>query len=340
MGRLARNLVAVRRAAVAAATFALSGSCWAWGDEGHTIVGQIASHYLQPGVRSKIDAILATDTSTLTPHDFDSETTWADKYRDSDRGTTNVHYLQTRQWHFVDIELADANIDSACFNHPSMPAGTPASAGPASDCSIDKIDQFAAELRSPDTAPEERLLALKFLMHFVGDLHQPLHAADDHDAGGNAKHVSATGLGLGKLHGFWDTQFVRRLGTDPVAVGDALAVRITTTEATTWASGTATDWANESFNIAKAKVYGKLPVPKTSGTYALPASYVTASKAIVTRQLSRAGVRLAAILKGGLCGGVTVCPPACFGRALRERTAAGSVAATNQQLGKLTRLDW
>jgi hypothetical protein len=48
---------------------------------------------------------------------------------------------------------------------------------------VDKIDQFAAELGNPATSPAEQLLALKFLLHFVSDLHQPLHAADDHDAG-------------------------------------------------------------------------------------------------------------------------------------------------------------
>jgi nuclease S1 len=59
---------------------------------------------------------------------------------------------------------------------------------------VDKIDQFAAELANPATADPERLLALKFLLHFVGDLHQPLHAADDHDAGGTKELVMAEGF--------------------------------------------------------------------------------------------------------------------------------------------------
>ena len=50
---------------------------------------------------------------------------------------------------------------------------------------VDKIDQFTGELADPATGAAEQLLALKFLLHFVGDLHQPLHAADDHDAGGD-----------------------------------------------------------------------------------------------------------------------------------------------------------
>jgi len=79
----------------------------------------------------------------------------------------------------VDIEIDGPNIDEACFDHPEP--DHPASTGPAKDCVVDKIQEFADELANPDTDPEEQVVALKFLLHFVGDLHQPLHAADDHD---------------------------------------------------------------------------------------------------------------------------------------------------------------
>jgi hypothetical protein len=54
---------------------------------------------------------------------------------------------------------------------------------PTDACIVDRIEQFEAELANPETAPEKRLVTLKFLLHLVGDVHQPLHAADDHDAG-------------------------------------------------------------------------------------------------------------------------------------------------------------
>jgi len=119
--------------------------------------------------------------------------TWADKYRDSDRDTTKIRYEATWRWHFVDTELAQPDLASACFDHPPLPAGVPASQGPPPACVVDKIDQFTAELSNPATGASERLLALKFLLHFVGDLHQPLHAADDHDAG--ATRSSSPGQG-------------------------------------------------------------------------------------------------------------------------------------------------
>lgn len=272
----------------------------AWGNEGHEIVGEIATHFLSSTVRQRIMALLAADTDPLTAHDFLGETTWADRFRDSDRNGTKVHYLQTRDWHFVNTELADADFDKACFEHPPLPLGTPASNGTAADCAADKVDQFVVELQSPSTPPAERLVALKFVMHFVGDIHQPLHSSDDDDSGGNAKNVTAPGLGSGNLHGFWDTQFVVRLGADPVAVGDALAAKITAAQVAAWSTGSPASWSLEAFRVGKAQVYGKLPRPNAAGTYALPATYVKASGPIVSTQLSRAGVRLATVLNRSL----------------------------------------
>jgi hypothetical protein len=127
--------------------------------------------------------MLGRDKDSLTLHDIASEATWADKYRDSDRNGTGERYRRTRQWHFVDIELDNPNLAQACYSHPKLPPGTLASQGPADACIVDKIDQFEAELANPETAPEERRVALKFLLHLVGDVHQPLQAANDHDAG-------------------------------------------------------------------------------------------------------------------------------------------------------------
>ncbi len=268
----------------------------AWGDEGHEIVAEIATHFMTDTARQKVLSLLAADQDPLTPHDLLSEATWADVFRDSDSNTTKIHYNGTRQWHFVNLEVSAPNLGKACFGMPSLPPGEPASAGPAADCAVDKIDQFAAELSSTATTSAERLLALKFLLHFVGDLHQPLHSSDENDAGGNAKLVTAAGLGTGTLHGFWDRQFVGRLGEDPVQVGDMLAAKITAADAAQWAMGAPADWATEAFALGKSQAYGKLPKPQANGRYALPASYVNASKGVVSLQLSRAGVRLAHVL--------------------------------------------
>jgi hypothetical protein len=178
---------------------------FAWGYEGHEIIPLAAYRFLDPAVREKIAAMLAADQDSLTGHDIANAATWADRHRDSDRRGRGDHYRQTRQRHFVDVELADPNLDTACFGHPPLAPGTAASNGPAQACVVDKIEQFTTEIADPRTDPAERLAALKFVLHFVGDLHQPLHAADDHDAGGNRKRVVADGFRPGNLHHFSDT---------------------------------------------------------------------------------------------------------------------------------------
>ncbi|MEO8938268.1 MAG: S1/P1 nuclease [Burkholderiaceae bacterium] len=247
-------------------------------------------------MRQRVFALLATDSDPLTARDFISETTWDDRHRDSDRDRTRLHFLHTRQWHFVDIDLAHADIDKACFGHPPVPPGAPASHGVAADCAVDKIDEFVAELRSPSTTAVERLLALEFLMHFVGDIHQPQNSSDDNDSGGKAKNVTAAGLRSVTLHGFWDTQFVIRLANNPILVGDTLAAKITPAQVTAWSSGTPASWSIEAFQVATTQAYGKLPEPGASRTYALSTAYVKASTPVVSMQLSRAGVRLATLL--------------------------------------------
>ncbi len=284
------------------AALTLSKPAHAWGDEGHEIVGLVADHYLTPKTKQALNALLATDNTHLTPDTgIASEATWADKYRDSDRNTTKVHYSQTHNWHFVDIELSDAsNIDKPCNNHPVLPAGTPASEGEPKDCVIDKINQFIAELKSTSTTPDERRQALQFLLHFVGDLHQPLHASDDNDSGGNQKNVKATKIAKGNLHHYWDVEFVKRLGKDPNQVANSLITGITQAKVASWSKGTPTNWAKESFKDGKTTAYGKLPTPGADGVYQLPDSYVTSATNVVANRLSRAGVRLAYLLNSSL----------------------------------------
>lgn len=136
-----------------------------WGFEGHEIVAAIARGYLTHQVRAKVDQMLVTDQDPLTAHDMLEESTWADRYRSA--------HKETSEWHFVDIELDHPDLQGACFGFPA--AETVASQGPAHDCVVNKVSEFSKELATPTLPAAERLLALKFLLHFVGDMHQPLH---------------------------------------------------------------------------------------------------------------------------------------------------------------------
>lgn len=274
----------------------------AWGDEGHEIVAVIAYGYLTPLARQHAKALLAVDKKdTLTASDFVSRATWADKYRDSDRYSTKVHYNATHNWHFVDTEMDDGNMGAACNNHPSLPPGAPASTGPANDCVVDKIEQFRTELGDPLTAQAEKLLALKFLMHFVGDVHQPLHAADHHDRGGNTVPVLfAKRTKPDNLHAHWDTELVHRLGKDPKTVAMDLRKKISQAQAAAWSKGGPAEWAKESFGFARDVSYNFTDesIVDDHGTSVprLDAVYDARALPVVRAQLSKAGVRLAAIL--------------------------------------------
>jgi hypothetical protein len=277
-------------------------SLFAWGDEGHEIVGVIAYARLTPVIKKKVDALLAADTDNLTATDFVSRTTWADKYRDSDRNSTKIRYDTTRNWHFVDIEIANGDIDSACNHHPKLPAGTAASAGPARHCLVDKIDQFIAELRDVSIAKPEKILALKFLLHFIGDVHQPLHTADNKDRGGNEVPVLfGDRTTPDNLHSYWDNHLVQQLGNDAIAIGAWLNKQITREKADAWSKGTPTDWAKESFRQARKVVYnfaGQQEFIDERGAkrLRLDATYNDRALPVVRDQLSKAGVRLATVL--------------------------------------------
>jgi hypothetical protein len=279
---------------------------FAWGDEGHEITGVIAYARLTPAVKKNVDALLAADKDSLTAPDFLSRTTWADKYRDSDRHSTKIRYEATRNWHFVDIEIADGDIDSPCNHHPKLLLGTAASAGPAKHCLVDKIDQFITELRDAAIAKPEKILALKFLLHLIGDLHQPLHTADNKDRGGNDIPVlSGDGAIPTNLHSYWDNHLVQGLGNDSRALGASLNRQITKAKADEWSKGTPTDWAKESFRQAKKVVYnfaGTQQFVDDHGAKGVRLDFVYDNRAlpVVRDQLSKAGVRLAAVLNNTL----------------------------------------
>jgi hypothetical protein len=165
---------------------------------------------------------------------------------------------------------------------------------------VDKVQEFAAELGNPATDVEERTVALKSLLHFVGDLHQPLHSSDDNDRGGNNKKVSAAGFRAGNLHHFCDTEFVEQLGDDPQSVASDLIGHITPAQVQEWSTGGPADWAQEAFAIATNDAYGQLPEPSKRGSFRLTDDYVTTATQDVAVQLSRAGVRLAFLLNNAL----------------------------------------
>ncbi len=244
---------------------------FAWGAEGHRIVAEIAEQYLEPATARQVRDLLALDNATTLAE----VANWADQIRPLRRDTA--------PWHFVDIPISASGYDHArdC---------------PHDDCVVAKIEQFAAELHNRELPPRMRLDALKFVVHFVGDVHQPLHASDDGDRGGNDIKVEFLGRRT-NLHAVWDTGILAlAVQGDERAYALRLEHSITPADLARWRGGSPIDWANESHGIAVRVIYGELqhaPGP-------LPESYEQAALPIVNEQLEKAGVRLAATLNEAL----------------------------------------
>ncbi|TWB10981.1 S1/P1 nuclease [Gluconacetobacter diazotrophicus] len=265
----------------------------AWGREGHAIVADLAWDYLSPDTRQKVTAILAQDHDTLTAPDLAARASWADAWR-------AAGHKETGSWHFVDLEIDWPDLAQACYGFPSA---QPASTGPAQDCVVNKLQEFTRELADPATTPAERVLALKYVVHFVGDIHQPLHAADRHDKGGNCVRLAMGGPRTVNLHSYWDSVTVSEIDPDARHFADTLFSRITVAQKNEWSQGDARQWAEESFSLARDVAY-HLDAPSgcdpDAAPVSLPPGYDAAARDTATLQLEKAGVRLAWVLNRSL----------------------------------------
>jgi hypothetical protein len=225
---------------------------------------------LTPSAKIQIQEMLGGDLADSMA----DASVWADRIR--------PYHRETAPWHYVDIEIASRGYD----------AQRDCAGG---DCVVAQITKDARILGDRTSPPALRVEALKFLIHFVGDIHQPLHCADNHDRGGNEVHIVA-GRRHANLHEIWDADVVEALGRQPEVVGGYLAAHITAGEKREWARGNASDWANESFGIAKREIYGRDRISGTTTEIALPRGYARSEDQIAAIQLQKAGVRLAILL--------------------------------------------
>lgn len=240
----------------------------AWGREGHAVIALIAERYMTGDTRARAGNLL--DGSTI-----DSVASWADDYRRD--------HPETGPWHYIDIPLADSTIDMA----RECPNG---------DCVIAKTEQFLAVLKDPAADRQSKTEALRYVVHFVGDLHQPLDDEDDGDKGGNMRHVIFDGR-PDNLHWIWDTGLLQGINRSSDALAAELESRITAEERSSWAKGSIEDWVLEGHRLAKTVAYGDLgsgnPAPITP-------VYAQQADPAIELQSEKAGVRLAYLLNEAL----------------------------------------
>jgi len=256
----------------------------AWGPAGHQVVAQIALNHLTPQAKEAVEAILGPGK------DLVSVSGWADmvKGKPSKNKPWFKDYSYTKPWHFIDLPV-DKKITAA-----DLPQYLH-----RDDNVVRQIVLQAQILRDPDLPDRQKRDALRFLIHFVGDIHMPLHCAGDgDDEGGNLKRVRFQGH-MTNLHALWDRMLKQKSPKNAEAIAARIEEDLDPTRHPSWSQGTPGDWALESFTIAQKTIYpdywNRVKEQGKRGID-LPASYAKEMQSIVDERLAKAGMRLAKML--------------------------------------------
>jgi hypothetical protein len=245
------------RLAVAALILA-SAPAWAWGPIGHRAVGQIAEERLSPKARQAVHALLGEESLA-------EASLWADEIR------SEAQWQVSSPWHYVNLP------DGQAYDRSRR--------SPEGDV-VEALERFVAVLRYRASSREDKITALRFIAHFVGDIHQPLHVGRAEDRGGNEIRVSWFGE-PSNLHRIWDSELISRLRLSPAGLAARLESR-PPEEAEAWRQDRPMTWVDESMAL-RPLVYDM------RGT-GLGRDYLRQAGPVVEQRLLQAGVRLAALL--------------------------------------------
>lgn len=261
-----------------------------WGGQGHRLVGLIAAGRLSAAARQNVTWMLGRQSLA-------DVASWADQQRTDNQ--------QTGLWHYLDIppDAGGYERDRDCPRQPGIAAGTRGDRW--RDCVVDRIGYFEQRVGDTSLDRADRATALKYLVHFIGDLHQPFHALGV-GRGGNDVHVRVFGsANCGNdparpspcnLHSVWDSGLISHRGLDDTQYAAALGRLIAAKHLTDRPTGTAAEWAVESWALAKAALVE--PDADINETY-----YETQIP-VIDERLALAGIRLGAVLNR-----VLVAPP-------------------------------
>lgn len=248
-----------------------------WGDEGHRIIAQLAERRLHPDTARAVRELLGQDGLVAVA-------TWADQIK--------TERPETRPWHYVSIRMGRNDYD------PGRDCARP---NPG-DCVIGALERWRAALSDPAADKPTRIEALKFLVHFVGDLHQPLHCIDDGDRGGNEVPVTFFGEAANpfsqkpwNLHAVWDAGLIARAGLTQDRYVEKLDGLLKTRNPARLVEGGFREWALEAHRAAEKVAYKLLPPDKAIGD-----DYYRRALSTLDAMLARAGARLAWVLNDAL----------------------------------------
>ena len=240
--------------------FVYGGAARAWGSDGHKTIALITQAQLTPKARAEVDRLLALESGATLA----SISTWADEHKNR----------ATAPWHYVNFPRGSCTYDA----QRDCPDG---------NCLIGAIHR-QAEILGSNAPAEKRLQALKYVVHLVGDVHQPLHAGYADDKGGNRYQVQFSGRGT-NLHSMWDSGLIKALNESPVVLAARLSKeRVKTSTGRTTNKFDPVQAAEESCRIVgKEGFYPGRTVNR---------DYVAKYQTILEEQLVIAGTRLASVL--------------------------------------------
>jgi S1/P1 Nuclease len=248
--------------------------CHAWGREGHRLTALVAQDHLTPIAEENVHYLLGKQSLA-------DVASWADEYREE--------HPETAKWHYVDIP-GNQNTYNRLRDCPE-PQGDPESRW--RDCVVDRIFYFEQLLKDPDTEKKQKIVALKFLVHLIGDLHQPFHTFGD-ARGGNDIHVMFLGTtqcgerSLCNLHGIWDEGLLEHRNRNEKKYLAMLRSEILENNWQRRNGGDPIAWANASHPYAQEAF-----VPNRT---MVSSKYYDVEIRIVDQQLALGGLRLAEVL--------------------------------------------
>ncbi|MFC7536326.1 S1/P1 nuclease [Sphingomonas sp. GCM10030256] len=284
-------------AALLCALFAATPAAAYW-EYGHETVARIAMDSVKPETRREIQALLRQgrllDTPTCPVATIEQASVWADCIK-----PLGDRFSHAFPWHYQNVDICKPfSLKEACKD---------------GNCVSAQVERQARLLADKSVPVRERLSALAFLVHFVGDLAQPMHAGDRGDRGGNDVKANY-GLigGRANLHSIWDGYLPERAITTPPAGARALLDAVPPSERPAMAAGSVEDWSRESWQAARDFAYGSLlgepcgPLPTERPT--LTEAKVQALIAPVRMQVVKGGLRLARLLDEALLEGKAPAP--------------------------------
>ena len=276
----------IRRLILALLIALAPAPAFAWWEYGHETVATIAYLNVSPRTRAEIDRLLRQarllDTPTCAARTIEQASVWPDCIK-----ALGDRFSYAAPWHYQNVNVCQPfDQASACRD------------GNCVSAQIERNLRLLADRRVP---VRERIFALAFVVHLVGDLHQPLHAGDRGDLGGNRVQASY-GLIAGRtnLHAIWDGYLADRGISDPPGGPLGILAGLGPAEIAAMREGSVTDWARESWQVSHDYAYGTILAdpcgPPATARPVITEELTRRLVPIVRRQIARGGLRLARVL--------------------------------------------